>query len=145
MILGASGTPLPCLHHNPSCSIATSSPSTHVLSFNCSRSLHSSLNWPRCSLTQVAGITYSLIQMLSMYAEAAWPTVSSYDSTMLIIAFMMRGATFRPNPKSVKQYLFPSTFMVWNGDSDLWTHTWRYTHLRFSKDTLEPFAFIHTV
>ena len=59
-ISGASGTMLPCFHHNLLCSIATANPNTHALSSSCSGSLHLSLNLARCSLTQVVGITSSL-------------------------------------------------------------------------------------
>ena len=57
-----------------------------------------------------------------------------------MIAFMISGATFRPNPKHVRHYLYLSTFMVWNGHNDSWTLTWRYALLRSSKDSLEPFC-----
>ena len=128
------GTRLPRIHCNSLCSIMTTSPS--IPSFNHSRSLHSSPNWARYSLTR----HNILIDIYVVHVRRCHAAYSSCTSTVLIIAFMMRGATFRPNPKRVRQYLFPSTFTVWNGHNDSWTRTWRYTLPRSSKDMLEPFC-----
>ena len=140
MMRGMSGTTLPCLHYSLPRSFATASPSTCMPFSNCSGSLHSSPKWARCSLMWVAGVTSSLMKISSMYADVAWLMVASWASTMLMMAFIIRGVTFKPNPKCVRQYLLPSIFTVWNGHSDLWTHTWRYAFLMSSRDILEPFC-----
>ena len=89
-----------------------------------------------------AGHRYDILIDIDVYERGCHtPPVSSCTSTMLMIAFRMREATFRLNHKCVKQYLSPSTFKVWNGHSDSWTHARRYTLLRSIKDTLEPFCY----
>ena len=53
-----------------------------------------------------------------------------------MIAFIIRGATLKPNPTHVKKYRLSLT--IWNGYSDSWICIWRYAFCRSSKARLTP-------
>ena len=87
-------------------------------------------------LTSSAENTSSFTYMSSTYADVAFFISLFCSNTVLTITFIIRGATLRPNPRHVRQYLLSLTMTVWKGHSVSWTRIWRYAFCKSSKAKL---------
>ena len=115
-----SGSTALCLHRKLPCFPWTSKPNTRVTSSSHFGSLQIKPNWSSFALTCSDDTISSYTKISPQCTDILSFTFSSWDSTVLIIAFIICDATFSPKPRPVRQYLLLANITVWNGHRIRW-------------------------
>ena len=130
----SSRTEFSCFHCSVLCSLQSLSPSKMVSSLSWVGTLLDNPKDSNLLLTSSAESISLFMYMLLTYADVALFICLSFSNTVLMIIFIIRGATLRPNLNCI----FPLMMTVWNGCSISWICIWRYAFRNSCSAMLAP-------